>query len=50
MNMEKFHVVDHPLIKHKLSIMRDEQTLIDWISEIDKDQRYYVIVPTTDTI
>lgn len=26
MNLEKFHVVDHPLIKHKLSIMRDKDT------------------------
>ncbi len=26
MNFEKFHVVDHPLIKHKLSIMRDKET------------------------
>ena len=26
MNFEKFHVVDHPLIKHKLSIMRDKDT------------------------
>ena len=26
MNLEKFHVVDHPLIKHKLSIMRDKET------------------------
>ncbi|MEZ5871484.1 MAG: uracil phosphoribosyltransferase [Nitratireductor sp.] len=24
--MEKVHVVDHPLVKHKLSIMRDKQT------------------------
>ncbi|MGN1347156.1 MAG: uracil phosphoribosyltransferase [Eubacteriales bacterium] len=24
--MEKFHVVDHPLIKHKLSIMREKDT------------------------
>jgi hypothetical protein len=31
-------------------IILSQQTLIDWISEIDKDQRYYVIVPTTDTI
>ncbi len=26
MNMEMFHVVDHPLIKHKLSIMREKDT------------------------
>lgn len=26
MNMETFHVVDHPLIKHKLSIMREKNT------------------------
>ncbi len=26
MNMETFHVVDHPLIKHKLSIMREKDT------------------------
>jgi len=26
MNTEKFHVVDHPLIKHKLSIMRAKDT------------------------
>ncbi len=26
MNLEKFYVVDHPLIKHKLSIMRDKDT------------------------
>ena len=26
MNFEKFHVVEHPLIKHKLSIMRDKET------------------------
>ncbi len=26
MNTEKFHVVDHPLIKHKLTIMRDKDT------------------------
>lgn len=26
MNTETFHVVDHPLIKHKLSIMRDKNT------------------------
>ncbi|MBQ9997158.1 MAG: uracil phosphoribosyltransferase, partial [Clostridia bacterium] len=26
MNLEKFHIVDHPLIKHKLSIMRDKDT------------------------
>ena len=26
MNLEKFCVVDHPLIKHKLSIMRDKDT------------------------
>ncbi|MBQ2546351.1 MAG: uracil phosphoribosyltransferase [Clostridia bacterium] len=25
-NFEKFHVVDHPLIKHKLSIMRAKET------------------------
>ncbi len=25
-NFEKFHVVDHPLIKHKLSIMREKET------------------------
>jgi uracil phosphoribosyltransferase len=24
--MEKIHVVDHPLIKHKVSIMRNEET------------------------
>ena len=26
MNTEKFHVVDHPLIKHKLTIMREKET------------------------
>lgn len=26
MNMEMFHVVDHPLIKHKLTIMREKDT------------------------
>lgn len=26
MNMNTFHVVDHPLIKHKLSIMREKET------------------------
>lgn len=26
MNNETFHVVDHPLIKHKLSIMREKET------------------------
>ena len=26
MNFDKFHVVDHPLIKHKLSIMRKKET------------------------
>lgn len=26
MNMEMFHVVDHPLIKHKLTIMREKET------------------------
>ena len=26
MNMETFHVVDHPLIKHKLTIMRQKDT------------------------
>ena len=26
MNFEKFHVVDHPLIKHKIAILRDEKT------------------------
>ena len=26
MNAEKFHVVDHPLIKHKLTIMREKET------------------------
>lgn len=26
MNMETFHVVEHPLIKHKLSIMREKET------------------------
>ncbi len=26
MNFDTFHVVDHPLIKHKLSIMRDKET------------------------
>ena len=25
-NFEKFHVVDHPLIKHKLTIMREKET------------------------
>ncbi len=26
MNLEKLHVVDHPLIKHKLTIMREKET------------------------
>lgn len=26
MNFDTFHVVDHPLIKHKLTIMRDKET------------------------
>ena len=26
MNMEKVHILDHPLLQHKLSILRDERT------------------------
>ena len=26
MDMEKVHILDHPLLQHKLSILRDENT------------------------
>ena len=26
MDMEKVHILDHPLLQHKLSILRDETT------------------------
>lgn len=39
MDMEKVHILDHPLLQHKLSILRDENTGVkdfrEVVSEID---------------
>ena len=59
MDMEKVHILDHPLLQHKLSILRDENTGVkdfrEVVSEIATlmcyeatrdlplDQRRYVI-------
>jgi uracil phosphoribosyltransferase len=34
MNLEKVHVLDHPLLQHKLSILRDERTGVKEFREI----------------
>ena len=34
MNMEKVHVLDHPLLQHKLSILRDEATGVKEFREV----------------
>ena len=34
MNMEKVHIFDHPLIQHKLSILRDERTGVKEFREV----------------
>ena len=34
MNMEKVHILDHPLLQHKLSILRDENTGVKDFREV----------------
>ena len=34
MNMEKVHILDHPLLQHKLSILRDERTGVKDFREV----------------
>jgi uracil phosphoribosyltransferase len=34
MNMEKVHILDHPLLQHKLSILRDERTGVKEFREV----------------
>ena len=34
MNMEKVHILDHPLLQHKLSILRDENTRVKEFREL----------------
>lgn len=34
MNMEKVHILDHPLVQHKLAILRDEQTGVKEFREV----------------
>ena len=34
MNMEKVHIMDHPLVQHKLSILRDERTGVKEFREV----------------
>ena len=34
MDMEKVHILDHPLLQHKLSILRDENTGVKDFREV----------------
>ena len=34
MNMEKVHILDHPLLQHKLSILRDANTGVKDFREV----------------
>ena len=38
MNMEKVHILDHPLLQHKLSILRDANTGVKDFREVVRDR------------
>lgn len=40
MDMEKVHILDHPLLQHKLSILRDENTGVKDFREVVSGDRH----------